>query len=623
MMVRMNRLSRFALPLAALLMLPACDRDTPTLGDAATRELGEMQAACTAMESEHSQEYLELFARVQATGDVKQASVPHRVTLLHLAALHKKAQLVQDLLQAGADPNARTLVPSPENGALREGDSVLGWALVPQREEGAPQSEVIPVVSKLIEAGADVSALDAQGLPLLVLTTLNPHPTAEDVFLYLLAQGAVTAGKPANEQAASLPLGHWVADRCWLRALAELLHKGYAPQGMLPELARHAHEKAALDCVELLLAQGAKPHECSEDGTPALCEAAAVLEDILESGDEGIEQARSMVIRLLKAGADVSQPCGALSTTPGLCAADLLRADKELPARLAEAGLAPLPALSLDLSGEGEALLMQVCRAGKLDESFDDKTLAAQADKLAALLTAPSEAMKQSVLFPLASGEALRLLARVDAARAAKLLVAHPCWADAEWGEEDSLNGVFLTVLAEEPALVLPAGFLQAQAVAREAAGQPDLACTFIELLVRDASAQEAIERLCSDERLALRVGGLTARLLQADLPEPRNGCVADWAAERGLRFEDAPPAVKTAWLATSMELIWLGEASETEREEILAAMRSVGAPKAADFYAHPEGDAPEDMTLELEEATAKYIWQNRVFFDQFPLKED
>ncbi len=628
----MKTAARLVLPLAALLLLPACDRSGPKLGETAVRELGELQFSCTAGEGGLGQEYLELFSRVQATGDVKQASTPHRISLLHLAALHKKAALLADLLRAGADPNARTLVadispdgdPSlPGEASLREGDPVLGWALVAPEQGGAPASVILPLVEALVAAGADVRALDAQGIPLLALATFNPHPTAEEVFLDLLERGAVTEGKPVNELAAAYPLGHWVAERCWPRAMTALLDKGYAPRGMLPELADHAGEPGALECARLLLERGAKAGECSRDGEPALYAASrryTLMQRDEAATNEERSLARDMVLLLLKAGADASQPCGAESASPGFCAADLLHEARDLPALLAGAGLPPLPVPTLDFSAEGEAFLAQVCRAGRLSRHFGDEALAPHADRLASLLDKPAEEMQQSVLFPAASDAALRLLTRVDAARAAKLLVAHPCWKVADWGEEGSLNGVFLAAVEDEPRLVLPALFLQAQAVEREAAGHGHLAAAFIELLARDRSAAAAIERLCSDERLALRVGAMTARLLQAGLPAPRNMCVADWATERKLRFEDAPPAIQTAWLATSLEEIWLGEADAERREAIIAALRAIGAAKAAGFYANPaEAGEPEDMALELEELTAKYIWENRAAFGQFP----
>ncbi len=602
------------IPLTAVLLLfSACERSGSALGEAAVRELGELQFACTAAEGEMTQEFLELFARVQATGDVRQVSAPHRMTLLHLAALHKKLELVRDLLRAGADANARTLLPG-EDGTLREGDPVLGYALAPLEEAGIPASTLIPLIDMLAEAGADLRALDAQGLPLLVIAAFNPHPTAEDVFMHLLARGAVSEGKPRNEFAAQYPLGYWVAGRCWPRALAALLDKGHGPDGLLAEVAGQACTPAALDCARLLLARGAMPGDCGADGVPALYAAARALAE--GAGDEAATaQARAMVLLLLRAGADASQPCGAESGEPGACAADLLRQDAGLPALLTDAGLPALPPLALDLSGEGEDFLAQVCRAGRLDHEFGDDVLAPHAEKLAGLLAAPTEAMRQSLLYPLATGEALRLLARVDAPRAVRLLAEHPCWKEADWGEKDSVNAVLLTVAENEPRLVLPAHFLMAQAVEREAAGQPELAAAFIELLARDESAAATIERLCGDGRLALRVGAWTARLLREGLPAPRNGCVADWAAARPLRFEDAAEAVQTAWLATSLEDIWLGEADAARRDAIIAAMRRIGAVKAADFYAEPGAAAPQDMMLELEELTAKHIWENRAQF--------
>ncbi len=605
---------------AALLLFSACGRSGPGLGEAAVRELGELQLACTSVEDEMTQEYLELFARVQATGDVAQASTPHRITLLHLAALHKKHELVRDLLRAGADPNARQLVPAVAAGVdtMREGDPVLGWALAPQGIEGEPAATLIPLIDMLLEAGADVRALDAQGLPLLVIATFNMHPTAEEVFLHLLAQGAATEGRPANELARCYPLGYWVANRCWTRAMAALLDKGCAPTGMLPTLASHAGLPAALDGARLLLERGAAPGECLGDGTPALYEAASALTALLKddlADEESRELARQMVVLLLKAGANPLQACGALAELPGACAADLLREDAALPARLAEAGLAPLPPLALELSGEGETFLCQICRASRLADKLGIEALQAHVNCFAALLETPSEAMHQSLIFPAATAAALRVLTRLDAPRAAHLLVAHPCWKDSDWGEEGSLKSVLLGAVQSAPQLVLPETFLQEQATGCEASGHDALAASFIELLARDAAAAPTIERLCADNRLALRVGARTARLLQAGLPGPRTGSVANWMNEHQLRFEDAPPTVQTACLATALEEIWMGRPSPERREAILTALRAIGANEAADFYENPTADAPENMDLRLEEQTAKYLWEHRADF--------
>ncbi len=637
----MKRATLATLPLLALTLslplLPGCGRDKGSATPQAAQELAELRAEqelnfSAEGDSALQAEIAALLARFEKTADARLASTPHRITLLHLAAVYKKTELARCLLLDGADPNARQLMEHPRadvsSGAapdaptLAPGDTALTWATIPHRE-GATPEELLPLINLLVENGADVNLPGPHNLPPLHTAAMVPSPAGEAVVLRLLALGA----DPTKE--ISRFLGNAVAAHGWHRALTRLLDAGVPMEHEmgtpLHAAADHAEVAGALECARLLLARGVKVDALNHEGATPLYIAAHGLSSPEGSTPELVGPTCDMLALLLQQGGDPLRCCDADPEFPGSCAADFIAMNPAAQERLAAMGIS-VPRRPIHFEAEGSTLLAEICRASLFGTPAEE--IAPHFARLAALLVPPPHELQHSPLYPDALGHTVKVLARADAARTAEIVAELPLWREEEaWKSANARTAALMEALLSTPELVLPRTRLIELARSMDAWGVVEVAALLPELLERDASAEADIEALCTDSSPAIRAGALTARLLRAGLPAPRNGAVAEWMSEQGLSCDAAPAPLQRALLLTSLDKFWYGDMAAAEVRTLLQAMRDIGAPGAADFYSElaPNLNKPEELDrltapggaadaarFELECATALFLWSQR-----------
>ncbi len=647
----MKRRHVAALPLLALgftlPLLPGCGRDKGSATPQAAQELAELRAEQEMSfshdaDSDLQAEITALLSRFDKTADVRLSSTPHAITLLHLACVYKKTELARCLLLDGADPNARQLSDAPgadlaaeEEGneasaALVPADTPLTWATLPHRE-GATAGELLPLIELLVQHGADVNRPGPFGAPPLVTATLIPSPAGEAVVLRLLELGArASEFLPPDGSGKLVPLTAFVAANGWHRALEKLLDSGASiatpARSALHAAAEHPELPGALDCARLLLARGAEVDALNDEGATPLYIAAHSLASPEGGERELLDSTCAMIALLLEHGADPLRCSDADPEFPGSCAADFIAMNTSAQEKLAALGVSvPRRPVNFALP-QGSALLSEICRASLFGTPAEE--ISPHVSMLASLLATPSSEVRESPLYADALGHALKLLSRVDAARAASLASRLPLWREDEaWKHADARTASLMQAVLDTPELVLPRQELVAHARHMASLGVSEVAAMLVELLERDDSAGADIETLCADASPAIRAGALTARLLRHGLPAPRNAAVAEWMQEHELTEESAPPSLRRALLLTSLDKFWYGNMSSEEVRSLLDAMRGIGAARAADFYARlaanlsnpdaldrltaPGGEA-ECARFELECATALFIWANR-----------
>ncbi len=282
--------------LIAFLLAPAAleaAADT-ALTPAAARELGELERIFEtgipqALREDYSEEIVQaymhgsedvvtvieecraLIARYRETGDARLASPEHGITLLHLACLARKPELVHALLAAGADPDRGAGIDRQlEHGEFR-GTRWRLWdnsplaACVRDDMPGMPPPDAATcrrIIDMLVAAGAEVRG-EAGAAALLACAKCDFEGT-EDLALHLLQLGAdphkdqspgsvlatlANSGMPrlldALLQAKLLDVND---DRCHVSMLGQLLENDSMDEGQ---------QRA---CVALFLRHGADIH---------------------------------------------------------------------------------------------------------------------------------------------------------------------------------------------------------------------------------------------------------------------------------------------------------------------------------------------------------------------------
>lgn len=563
-------------------------------------------------------EALAVIQHFRKNADAKYRSPQLQLTMLHIAAVFNRAELVRCLLQDGADPNAAAQFPGI---GMNDEDACtpLQLALADMaQEEDAPQA-ALDTVNALLAGGADIAALGTAAFsPAAAVCALTPY---EETALHLLNRGAAyTGGKfPATIPAAA---------KGWTRVTEFLLAHNVptaAEDGTtaLHALARTpgADAEGYLRCIDMLLQHGADVNATDAAGVTPLFLAA---EAALQQNDEETEQSLAAVIsHLLKCGADAYTASGENTEYPHFSAFDLLALKPALLQKLRDAGHAlPTPPLQIR---RGAPLLADVCRV-----SINPPTAAESEpffETIAGVLT-PTEEMKENELYPEALGHAVSLLCRIDPARAAAAVAAMPLWnSEDDWKVGSSAAAALTEALSAHPELHLPQELLCTTAEKLMLYGGADSAALFIEMLGHTADARERVEHYARDPRLPMQAGAMCALLRLQNLPLPRAGDVAAWMQKNGVAPAAAPDAVRNALLLTSLERLWFGDMPEAEQRELLKLMREVGAPRAAAAYAEivkhlndPEKlDAltgeDDDWKFELEIATARYILSHSQVF--------
>lgn len=590
------------------------------------------------MSEEEAEEIDRLLTHFAQTADARYATPQSGLTMLHLACLYKHAELARCLLLDGANPHAALRVEAFCDTAVAHATPLQLAVLCgpPCREK-----EMLTLVQHLLNAGAVVQ-MQREG-------QLCAY---ENVYLTLLR--AATSLEDDSTATPNYPtsIGKIAAESGWKHALEELIQRraGNLTEGdklLLHVIAANfANIPDQLDCAKLLLEQGvAADTQDSHGATPLF-----VLTTNPSFQSAEAQATLPLAELLLQHGANPHQQAERDPEYPGFTPYDFMLTRSDIIHHLKESGhQLQAPPLHWDTANN---LPREICRAHlresavnytpgdsvpvvirhqKLGNKVSDDT-AAQFDNIARIL-APDSRMIQDALYVDALRAGIELMARIDADRTARLLADMPLWQDAlAWRDQHPHALAALQALADSPGLVLPRELILHAAEAMEEQGQHDMAATMVELLGRNHDTAPDIERLKNDPRPAISAGAYQAQLLKEKLPAARCYAVRDWLQEQGREADT--PVLRKALLLTSQEDLWLGTMSAEDKEELLAAMLEVGAPKAAAAYraiaaALGDPDKLDELTsdshvwkFELECATARYILTHRRDFLQSETSE-
>ncbi len=429
----------------------------------------------------------ELIARFRRSGKVTECSARHRLTMLHLACLGRKLELVRALLAAGADPNALAGTPDDNNMVRYGGLDVEQWLDTPLVScvhdvlPGLAESDAatrLALINMLAAAGAEVKGKAGGHAVLICGTQPISDAGAEQVALHLLDLGA----DPARNGYVDPHALNW--------CLCNLVHAGRTR--LLERLAATGFLKGDSPCIF--------PYSSFDSGGGTLLGVALRDGLYMRLHPDAMDAQAAGVAVLLRLGADLHQADDA-----GATPADLIHAQPLLLARLQARGFA-IPPTPREL------------RAGSLREDLDrlpadawppTEQLAPHTAALAALLTEGSgdpDSIRRCCL-------ALRFLWRLDAAQTMERVRTLPLWQDKEAWQVSGAARALYTALMNEECVCMPTDWLLQMAEELDAAGHARAAHQFVHLMARNADALPVVEGLCTDTRPALASAAWGARL--------------------------------------------------------------------------------------------------------------
>ncbi len=645
----MTKKSLFSLLALAALGLCSCGPSVDALGHASFEQAEFEQVAASMNEEARA-----VVEHYRSTRDARHASPTYGITLLHLAAMTHRIELVKQLLAEGADPNALMKIPSRR--FLRGGgDPQLLPAAPPlflatrynvsnaYSDDGA--QDALHVARVLAAHGADLNYHDPAGLGVLATCGFGTNwgnGNWEKCALSLLDMGA----KPTREDMVS------AADKGAFTLLKRLLAM---PEGQ-PHLHDHelmqelggasffmrdnkaGEDKGWLDCVKLVLDESIDVNARDEYGRSLLGDAADDLSFHDEEDEAGFDPSTPYVqylLLLLKHGADPYAPYGEADIcTP----ADYFARSPRLLATFAEQGFAITPPPHRFTREHLQEELGHLPFAAVRDEEVREHW-----DALASALTAPAaeEAWRDNNdLDEETATKAVQLMSRADAPRLAATMMERPCWqADSPaWKERQGEPIRWLRALYLAPQAVFPADWLASTARHAEAAGNAAAARLLVLMLERCPADETAalLEGLCAEETpLALRAAAWTVRLKRENLPTiGGQGELTKWFASHVEGCADpywsiTDPSVQLAFKVDAA----LGHEAfecplypfpcpycrdERNREDELDALYRL-SPLAAKLYEKGKDEATDDekvaALLELELAYSQHVWVSRQDF--------
>lgn len=607
-----QQVRRAGILLAAVVLLVACgEKGTDKLTSEAVQQLGEIsEVDLPALEQEDMMEpeFISMFQRVveryRRSGDMTAGRQRGEPDILQLACLFKKAELVRNLLEQGADPNEHA--PDDESPLL----SAVNTYLLPE----TTVEQIIPLVDMLLARGAEFRKSGTMEGDF--LTRVAFVCEREEVLLYLLDKGA-----QPDEETTLPPALHG-----WAKVLERLLDlSGKNTAGLLHAVAVGScqFEGDHVRCVHILLEAGADihaPEAPNMPGSTALFRMAAEM-SALDEGDPHLPHAIEVFSCLVREGADPYLRADADENYPGFCPYDFLAQRPRLLTELRERGI-DLQAPALRIDG-GKNLLADICRASVYKP--EGKVIAPFFEAIAGVLK-PTPEMLSAEIYTQALEAGVRLLGKIDPSRAAQRIMEMPLWREAE-GVKKSENILIplLAALQDTPRIKFPADFLYRQAERAQKTGLKEEAALLIELMERSEDGEELLRQCMEDSRLPLCAGAYAARLRIDGLPDARNDGVSAWLKEHGREADT--DFLKEAKLLTSPERLWFGNMNEADIRKLVVAMRRIGAPHAADAYEQiavalndPEKldaimEKGDDWKYEAEIAIARYFLKNKTQF--------
>lgn len=563
----------------------------------------------------------ELLRHYDKNHDATYATPSRKLTMLHLACMFKKTELVKQLLNDGADPNAFTL---DEDG--QKADTPLRFAISPGFLEEDTDERNLQLVEELIKAGANSTGIISHNENL--LSTAAVVCESEE-----LAKKLLPYAPPAT-----LDDLMRIMERGWANVLQEILNR----QEILPNEAQALlaitaypinHKSAEVNCLlaDLMLQRGADINKTSGFTNETLLRSAAFQLAMFE--DKALrDDWLNFIAFLIKKGANPASEQDLLHH--GTYAYDHLAGLEGVPEALAARGcVISAPAMEIRT---GSQLCNDIIRAQMRRIPKDE--ILKHFDTIASVF-APTEELNRDEMCSIAIVEAAKLLSKADAARTAEYINNSPLWQkkisfDHESHTEPSAADLIyalneLSVISVEPQKLLQ--------VAEEAIELKDfeLATTAVQILGRCQNAEEHIEKLIASPHIAIRAGAWNARLHLAGLPTTAVGDVKHWLQANNR--EANTHVLQTVLLATSLDEIWENKMSAERKQQFYAALHAVGAPNEAilvygefaDNMNNPEkldelSALGDNWKYELEIATAKYIFAHaKDILSPAPQKED
>lgn len=623
----------YLLAAMGLLSLSACKQQNAATEQAA-QELNEIRdndiaeffaedrfgSACG---EQDMQETIRLFSKRQ---DV-QAANAQGLTMLHLACLFQKGELMRCLLLDGADPNKHSFVM--HEGQQSEGDNALEFLFYGITDESKAE-DIIPLVDLLIKHGAKINPDDPNSVRPLDIVGLNSN--MEKLFLHILqlTDNPITPRELDDGTLVSCltrpTLNQWPETiKILIEMGADATLSAGNEQVSLLSIVFHSlvdWTEQGRESAQILIENGADINKCDIYGRNAMFSACKILVEQRQDDFDEISLADKLAFMLEK-GADPYLRADGDIVYPGFCAFDFMIMRPNIIKKLKEKGF-ELKIPPLYVPEDDLAVLATLCRAAQTNVPAQE--FAPYVKRLQDVLMATSPKIIEHELYPTAVEVALQFLIAIDEQAANEFISSLPSWyAKRDWTQLDAQITPILMALQDIHEYRVDSKIILYVADELDKAKQTASAIEVLQMLSRCDNRELITAELLKSERLAMRSGALYAELLAANLPLPNDGMVEAWLTQRE-QVADSEKLQK-AVLLTSKPRLWFGDMSEEEQETMLQAMVDIGVPQAAEQYRriianidNPEGldkIMNEDTTwhLELEAAIAAFIWEIREEF--------
>ncbi len=632
----MSKYSLIAVGLAALslsaLSLTSCKPQSATT--AAQEQLQQIIEEVIKSEDisneDDTEAILQILSDFRATANANEAHEQSKLSILHLAAIYKKIDLMRCLLADGADPNAQSLYKAYDSGDFELGDTVLGFACYDMLGD-TNNDEMIACIDLLLAHGADISKLGPMNMR--VMDTAGIHPEHEEVFRHVRKLTPNHQKGWIRRDGVKISSFHMPSLHSWTNSLYEMIQEGYdvneiSTHEKLTPLHININKGGELGYIDLLLKNGAKINAVDIHGrSPLYLLCSKLIEMKMDDAKE--LQIANKISFLLNKGADPYQVADADVNFPGFCPYDFLSSSPEILQSVIELGH-KLEAPAIILTEPSPQMLALLAR---LNPASDEEILelAPQWEKVRDILLHDGELCHHELYAP-AIKSALNILADINPAQANEIVANLPVWSTPEktvssCGCADTLHLLdpLIEAMNERSEYQLPAPMISSVLNSFIKDNRLREACKLVPLLNRIPEGKAIIETLRESPELALRAGAVSAQLEAAGLPQARDGEVQKWLALHD--GDSSDPRIAKALELTTLNEIWFEAPTEEQTKRIESILLEIGAQKAADFYRQiiPLLQDPEKLdnaleedqswVLELEELIGLYILNNKEAF--------